>query len=323
MSHRGEVFAGILESAEERLRRLTGIGDDHAILFLAGGASHQFALTPLNFYRPDRPINLVHTGYWTLRAAQEIEKVGKLKIIASGEPQGFRELPFLMSEMIDAESSYLYYCSNNTIYGTQWSHFAQRKPVPCIVDMSSDFLSRSMSFDDFDLIFACAQKNVSIAGMTIVVIRKDFAKTASKEIPKIFRYQSHIDAHGLFHTPPTFSIYIADLVFEWLESLGGLSAIEAINQTKSKLLYDYLDSSDFYDAVAAAESRSKMNVLLRIQGGDESLERRFLDEAERANLVGLKGHRQTGGIRVSLYNAIPVEAVSRLIEFMKYFAQKS
>jgi phosphoserine aminotransferase len=322
MGHRSRAFSRILESAETRLRRIMALSDDYAVLFLSGGASYQFAMAPLNFYRMHHPVNLVHTGYWTLKAAKEIEKLGELKIIASGEADQFKKLPKLTPDLIDPEASYLHYCSNNTIYGTQWNQFIRQKNTPTIVDMSSDFLSRKIDFHQFDLIYAGAQKNVAIAGMSVAVIRKDFAKNTPPNIPSVFRYQNHIEAQGLYNTPPTFAIYMSDLVFEWIEDQGGLEGLEKKNQSKAKLLYDYIDESDFYHGVAESSSRSKMNVLFRIRDGDESLEHRFVSEAESAGILGLKGHRHTGGLRASLYNAIELQAVAQLVDFMKSFAKK-
>lgn len=322
MSHRGKYFDEVLASAEAKARKLMKLGDEYAVLFLQGGASHQFAMVPMNFASPDRPVDMVHTGYWTKKAIGEIERITSCRIIASSEDTNFDRLPEVREEMIHPDAAYVHYCSNNTVYGTQWRQFVHRKNVPSVVDMSSDFLSRNLDFTQFDLIFAGAQKNLGPSGLAMVVIKKSFAETGNEKLPLILQYRAHIQNSSRYHTPPTFAIYLARLVLDWLDERGGLEAIETHNQKKAKILYDAIDESDFYQCPVQKDARSLMNVVFRIDSGNEDLENKFVAEASSLGLDGLKGHRHIGGIRASIYNAMPIAGVERLVEFMKDFEKR-
>lgn len=319
MSHRGKHFDEVLQSAESRLRRLTGLPDSHAILFLQGGASLQFAIVPMNFAKSSSSIDFVHTGYWTQKAMFEAEKIAQVRCIASGEGSHFCSLPEMTESMIHDDAAYLHYCSNNTIYGTQWKKFVLKQGVRSVIDMSSDFLSRPIRLQDFDLVFAGAQKNVGPSGLAVVIVDRDWAERSGKDLPNILRFESHIEHSSRYHTPNTFGIYVANLIFEWIEKKGGLEKIQKLNQEKSELLYKKIDATDFYNCPVHIDSRSQMNVLFRIREADEKLEEEFLRQAHDRGLAGLRGHRHTKGIRASLYNAVEMEAVESLVEFMKDF----
>lgn len=323
VSHRSKIFDRVLEYAEERARSLMMLPDDYALMFLQGGASHQFAMAPLNFLQKESPVDMVHTGYWTKKAIQEVKSVGECRIAADGEKQGFLALPEVSEENFHSGSCYIHYCSNNTIYGTQWKRFVCPKSQRVIVDMSSDFLSRQIDFRQFDMIYAGAQKNLGPSGLCLVAMRKDFAETGRSDIPKFFQYRSHIEAGSRYNTPPTFAIYLASLVLEWIESQGGLEQVEQRNIEKSDILYKAIDESEFYSCPVKKEDRSAMNVVFRIQDGDEELEKRFLQEASQKGLDGLKGHRVLGGLRASLYNAQPKKAVEALVHFMQDFEKQN
>lgn len=319
MSHRSKEFDGVLEKAESTLRELTGVGDEHAVLFLQGGAQHQFAMAPLNFVEKGRPTDLVQTGYWTQKAAKEIELLGELKVVASSEDKNFSYLPPITPDRLSENASYLHYCSNNTIFGTQYREFVRQAGVPLVCDMSSDFLSRQLNFSDFDLIFAGAQKNVGPSGIAVVIIRKEFAERGRKDIPSFFQYREHIKGGSRLNTPNTWGIYLCGLVLDWLKAQGGLAKMESLNQEKAGWLYDKIDSSDFWSCPVRKEDRSLMNVVYRIKDGDEALEKKFIAEASAAGLSGLKGHRHVGGLRASIYNAHPAEGVKALVQFMDAF----
>jgi phosphoserine aminotransferase len=320
MSHRSKEFSGVIESAEARARRLLNISDDYAVLFLQGGASLQFSMIPMNLCQAGKPVDVVNTGSWTKKAIKELNKIGEANIIASSEDKNFSYIPSLSDLNFNADASYSYITSNNTIAGTQWKEFP-KTPTPLVADMSSDIVSRRINVNDFGIIFAGAQKNIGPSGVTLVIIRKDLLERADESLPTMLQYRTHVDNNSLYNTPPTFGIYMIDLVFEWLEAKGGLEAIEAINVRKAKRLYDAFDG-DFYICPVAEGSRSDMNVVFRIQNNEE-LEAQFVKEATAAGLSGLKGHRSVGGLRASIYNACPEESVDALIAFMKDFESRN
>jgi phosphoserine aminotransferase len=324
MSHRCKSFDAILENAESRLRKILNISDDYAVLFLQGGASMQFAMAPMNLYREGHPMEAIHTGYWTQKAIQEMKTIGEVKVVASADAeQGFRKLPEVNESMFNPDASFVHICSNNTIAGTQWQSFPKVGKAPLVADMSSDILSRRLNIEEFGLIYAGAQKNIGPAGMAIVIIRKDLAEQANKSLPTYFQYASHIEGGSRFHTPPTFAIYVAGLVFDWIDELGGLEAMEKLNQEKANLLYGALEESSLFYSTVEKTDRSLMNVVFRAEGNNEALEAKLISEATAAGLTDLKGHRSVGGLRASIYNAMPIEGVQALVEFLREFEKKN
>jgi phosphoserine aminotransferase len=320
MSHRSPEFESIIAAAEGGLRKHLAIPDDYAVLFLQGGGSMQFTMAPMNLCLPGKPVDLIHTGAWTAKALGELQKGILHHIAASTEGEKFVRLPRKDEIKFSPDASYVHLCTNNTIEGTQWTELPQTGSVPLVADMSSDIASRPMDVKKFGLIFAGAQKNLGPSGVTVVIVRKDLAERADKNLPALLQYRTHIREKSLYHTPPTFAVYIVGLVMEWIDAEGGISAIEKRNNTKAKLLYDALEASNgFYRCPVEASSRSKMNVVFRVAGGDESVEKQFAVEAAEADLVGTPGHRSVGGMRVSLYNAVTLDAVEALISFLREF----
>jgi phosphoserine aminotransferase len=319
MSHRSKEFESIIADAEQRLRRLLAISDDYAVLFLQGGGSMQFSMAPMNLCLPGKPVDVLHTGMWTAKAIGELKKGIPHHIAASTEADKFTRVPRAEEIKFSPEASYVHICSNNTIEGTQWQDLPHAGGTPLVADMSSDIASRAIDVNKFGVIYAGAQKNLGPSGTTIVIIRKDLAERADKNLPTLLQYRTHIKEKSLYHTPPTFAIYIVGLVLEWLESSGGIAAMERRNNAKVQLLYDLLDEGKFYSGPVEKSSRSKMNVVFRVAGGDEAIEKDFAKQAEAAALVGTPGHRSVGGMRVSLYNAVTIGAVEALTSFMREF----
>jgi phosphoserine aminotransferase len=322
MSHRSKTFEAILAGAEAGLRRVMGIPEAYAVLFLQGGASLQFAMVPMNLYLEGRPVDVIHTGAWTEKAIADLEKVATYRLAASTEAEGFRRLPELAEIELNKEASYVYLCSNNTIFGTQWREFPHTGDVPLVADMSSDILSRVIDVSRFGLIFAGAQKNIGPAGVTVVIMRPELAERADDKLPVMLQYRTHLKGHSLYNTPPTFGVYMIGLVMDWIEAQGGVAELERRNEAKAQLLYQAIDQSDFYHCPVAKSDRSRMNVIYRVGGGNGELEKRFVAEAEAAGLTELKGHRSVGGLRASLYNAQSLEAVEVLVDFMRAFEAK-
>lgn len=322
MSHRSEEFENILDRAEQGLRRHLSIPEDYAVLFLQGGGSLQFAMVPMNLYLPEKPVDVLHTGVWTAKAIGELKNTAKYRLAATTESEKFRRLPREEEISFAPNASYIYMCTNNTIEGTEWSSIPAdwgAKESPLVSDMSSDILSRSIDVRRFGLIFAGAQKNLGPSGVTVVIIRRDLADRASKNLPAILQYRTHVKERSLYHTPPTFAVYIVGLMMEWIEGEGGLGAIATRNEAKAKRLYDAIDSSGYYACPVEKDSRSRMNVVFRIAGGNESLEKNFVEAAATAGFIGLAGHRSVGGLRASLYNAVTLEAVQALASCMREF----
>ncbi|RME88246.1 MAG: 3-phosphoserine/phosphohydroxythreonine transaminase [Candidatus Hydrogenedentota bacterium] len=327
MSHRSQDFTNIIEEAEANLRSLLNVSEEYAVLFLQGGASTQFAMAPMNLAGPGKKVALIQTGNWTKKASKEIEKIAKLEVIASTEDTNFDRLPDINSLPIPSDAAYVHMCSNNTIYGTEFFAFPDTGDIPLVCDMSSDILSRSIEVNNFGMIFAGAQKNLGPSGVTLVIIRKDLAERADKSLPTMFQYRTHIEKKSLYNTPPTFAIYVLGLVLKWVQKQGGLEAIEKRNIEKANLLYQAIDNLDFYTSPVQKENRSRMNVVFRIAGADKDeqkakLEKKFVEEAAEAGLKTLKGHRSVGGLRASIYNAMPIEGVKALVEFMEHFAEE-
>jgi len=323
MSHRSKEFESILARAENGIRKILGIPEDYAVLFLQGGASLQFAMVPMNLYREGKPVDVLHTGAWTKKAIQELDKLAVYRLAATTESEKFRRLPTRAEIQFNPGASYIHICSNNTIYGTQWREFPDPGDVPLVADMSSDILSRRIDVSRFGLIFAGAQKNLGPAGLTVVILRKDLAEKAGENLTTMMQYRTHIKEKSLYNTPPTFAIYIMYLVMDWIEKEGGLSVIEKRNEEKARLLYNAIDRTGFYYNPCEKKDRSYMNVNFRITGDREDLEAKFVEESKKAGLIGLKGHRSVKGLRASIYNAHPVAGVKSLVDFMDEFQKKN
>jgi phosphoserine aminotransferase len=320
MSHRSPEFESIIAAAEAGLRRHLAVPDDYAVIFVQGGGSMQFSMAPMNLALPGKPVDVLHTGSWTAKAIGELKKGVLHNIAASTEAVKFARLPRAAEIKLTPGASYVHICTNNTIEGTQWQTLPETGAVPLVADMSSDIASKPVDVGKFGLIFAGAQKNLGPSGATVVIVRKDLAERADKNLPTLLQYRTHIKEKSLYHTPPTFAIYIIGLVMEWIEAEGGITGIEKRNNGKAKLLYDTIESSGgFYNCPVEPASRSKMNVVFRVAQGDEAVEKQFAAEAEAAGLVGTPGHRSVGGMRVSLYNAVEPAAVEALTSFMREF----
>ncbi|HSV97804.1 MAG TPA: 3-phosphoserine/phosphohydroxythreonine transaminase [Spirochaetota bacterium] len=317
MSHRSPDYDAIIKGAESSLREIMNIPDTYEVLFLQGGASSQFAMVPVNLFAKSKKADLVHTGAWTQRAIAEAKKYGTVNIIASSEDKNFNYIPDLDKKSFSADADYFYICSNNTIEGTRYTSFPDTGPVPLVADMSSNILSEKVDVSRFGIIFAGAQKNIGPAGVTVVIIRKDLIGNAMEITPTMFNYKTHADEKSLYNTPPTYGIYIAKLVFERIKEKGGIPAIEKMNREKAAVLYDYLDESKMFKGTVVKKDRSLMNVPF-VTGNDE-LDKKFIKEAGAIGLVELKGHRSVGGMRASIYNAMPAEGVTKLVGFMKKF----
>ena len=318
MSHRSDLYMNIANEAKKDLGDLINLPDTHDILFLQGGATSQFALIPLNFSHLGEPEYLL-TGSWSKKAIAEAEKITKLNVVASSADDRFTYVPECKDWILKSKTSYFHYVSNETIQGNTL-HTVPNIPNPIVCDMSSAILAEPINVSDFSMIYAGAQKNIGPAGLTIVIIEKDFLDQCSANIPNIFNYAQHCTNVSMLNTPPTFAWYMAGKVFKWLKSIGCLEKMQSINQKKANTLYDFIDSSSFYSNPIRIENRSLMNVPFVLQ--DANLDSKFLDESFNANLLNLKGHRSVGGMRASIYNAIPQEAIDDLIIFMKAFEAK-
>lgn len=320
-SHRSKWFEDVLQDAIARTERLLGLDDRFRVLFMQGGASMQFCLVPMNLALGDKPLDYVDTGTWSTKAIKEAKIQGKnVRVVASSEDREYTYIP--ESIPIDEDAAFLHITSNNTIRGTQFRDFPRTKKVPLISDMSSDIFSRRFDPAPFGLIYAGAQKNAGPAGVTLVIVREDMLERVPAGLPTMLKYTTYAEKNSLYNTPPSFAIYVTGLVLKWLEEeMGGLERMEKINREKAELIYGYLDSQDFYRGTAQPQSRSWMNVTFRLPS--EELEKAFLEQAQQNGLGGLKGHRSVGGCRASIYNAMAIEGVQALIEFMKNFASKN
>jgi phosphoserine aminotransferase len=322
-SHRGKAYEAVHNEAISLIRELLSVPDSYDVLFLQGGASQQFAVVPMNLLPTDKSADYVLTGGWSEKAYQEAGRIGKARVAATTEVgKKYTRIPTQSELSLDPSAAYVHLTSNNTLFGTQWHAFPDVGSVPLVADMSSDFLWRKFDVTKFGLIYAGAQKNIGPSGVTIVLVRKDLVAGARKDIPTIFRYATHADNNSLYNTPPTFGIYLARNVLAWMKELGGLDALEKRNREKADVLYGAIDDNpEFFRASVAKDSRSTMNVVFRLP--TEELEKQFIAEAAKAAMVGLAGHRSTGGIRVSTYNAVTVEMVQTLVTFMKAFASRA
>jgi len=317
MSHRGSEFVGIAAEAEKDLRELLAIPANYKLLFLQGGATLQFAQVPMNLLRGKGKADYVSTGEWSKKAIKEAKQYCDVHIAASSEDRNFTYAPKNWNVRQDA--AYVHYCSNETIGGVEY-HQVPKTEIPLVADASSHFLSRPLDVSRFGLIYAGAQKNVGPAGLTIVIVRDDLIGQAQKGTPSVMDYKAQAEADSMLNTPATYALYIAGLVFKWLKALGGVAEIEKRNIAKAKLLYDYLDTTQFYRNPVAKEDRSRMNIPFTLH--DAKLDDEFLKGASKAGMVQLKGHRSVGGMRASIYNAMPIEGVQRLVEYMKDFEKK-
>jgi phosphoserine aminotransferase len=319
MSHRGKEFISIYQEAERDLRELLAVPASHKILFLQGGATLQFAQVPMNLLAGKGKADYVVTGEWSKKAVKEAKNYCDVAIAASSEDKGFTYAPKKFS--LRKEAAYVHYCSNETIGGVEYHSFPfENIQIPVVADASSHFLSRPMDVAKFGVIYAGAQKNAGPAGLTIVIVREDLMGQAAKGTPSVMDYKAQADADSMLNTCPTYSIYVAGLVFKWLKQLGGLPSMEKANIQKAALLYDYLDQSRFFRNPVAKEDRSRMNVPFTLK--DASLDEAFLKGAAQRGMVQLKGHRSVGGMRASIYNAMPIEGVRALVDYMKEFEAK-
>jgi phosphoserine aminotransferase len=320
MSHRGPEFISIAEKAEADLRRLLAVPDDYAVLFLQGGAIGENAIVPMNLLGDRKAIDFVNTGEWSKKSIKEAKKYAQVNVAASSEDRNFSYVPPRESWKLSAEAAYVHICSNETIGGVEYHFTPDTGAVPLVADMSSHILSRPIDVSKYGVIYGGAQKNVGPAGLTLVIVRRELLDRALPITPSAFHWKEQAEADSMLNTPPTYAIYIAGLVFEWLLAQGGVAAIEQKNIAKSALLYEAIDSSGgYYTSPVARADRSRMNVPFRLR--DESLDGAFLKGAQARGLLQLKGHRSVGGMRASIYNAMPIEGVQALVDYMREFAR--
>lgn len=320
MSHRSPEFVGVAQHAEATLRTLLGISEDYAVLFLQGGASTQFSAVPLNLLGDKRGADYVNTGEWSKKAIAEAQRYGAVNVVATSQDTNFATIPPQASWRMSADAAYLHYIANETIGGVEF-FWTPKASVPLVVDMSSTILSRPIAVADYGVIYAGAQKNIGPAGLTLVIAHRDLLGRAHTMCPAMLNWQIAAENESMYNTPPTFAIYLADLVFDWLVVQGGLEAMEVVNRRKAQKLYAAIDNSGFYSNPIEPASRSLMNVPFIL--ADEKLDKPFLKESEAAGLLNLKGHRSVGGMRASIYNAVSEEAVDALIAFMRDFERRN
>jgi phosphoserine aminotransferase len=317
MSHRSKVYEEIIKSAEHKIRNLMNIPGNYKVLFLQGGASSQFSMIPMNLLRKSGEADYVDTGMWSTKAIQEAKRYGEIHVVASSKDENYNYIPELKQTSFHRNADYFHITTNNTIYGTRYTTLPETGEVPLVADMSSNILSEVLDVSKFGLIYAGAQKNMGPAGVVLVIIREDLIGNAMEITPTMFQYKIHADHDSMYNTPPTYGIYMCNLVFEWLESLGGIQAMQKINEEKARVLYDYLDNSKLFKGTVVPKDRSLMNV--PFVTGDENLDHQFIKQAIQNGFVNLKGHRSVGGMRASIYNAMPLEGVLALVRFMKNF----
>ncbi len=322
MSHRSKIYGSIIESAESLIREVMNIPDNYKVLFLQGGASSQFAAIPMNLMTKSHKADYVLTGQWATKAYKEAARYGDAKVVASSKDKTFSYIPKLDPDTFTKDADYFYICMNNTIYGTVYHELPQTGDVPLVADISSCILSKPIDVSKFGLLYAGAQKNMAPAGLTIVIVRDDLIGHASDICPTMFNYQIHADNGSMFNTPPCYTIYIAKLVLEWIKNdIGGLENMQKINEKKAAILYNFLDNSKMFHGTVVPEDRSLMNVPF-VTGNDE-LDAKFVKEATENDFVNIKGHRTVGGMRASIYNAMPVEGVEKLVKFMGEFEARN
>ena len=321
MSHRSQAFQQIIDEAEADIRELMNIPDNYKVLFLQGGASQQFAMIPMNLMK-NKVADYIVTGQWAKKAAAEAEKYGKVNIIASSADKTFSYIPDCSDLPISEDADYVYICENNTIYGTKYKELPDTKGKILVADVSSCFLSEPHDVSKYGVIYGGVQKNIGPAGTVIVIIREDLiTDDVLPGTPTMLKYKTHADAGSLYNTPPCYGIYICGKVFKWLKKQGGLAAMKELNEKKAKILYDYLDESKMFSGTVMPKDRSLMNV--PFVTGDKELDAKFVKEAKEAGFENLKGHRTVGGMRASIYNAMPIEGVEALVAFMKKFEEEN
>ena len=320
IGHRTKLFEGVINEAIDLLKELMQLDASHEVLFLHGGASTQFFQVPMNLLDSDATASYTDTGIWAAKAIKEGKFFGNVDVVCSSKESNYDHLPKQFE--VDPSSSYLHITTNNTVYGTQWQDLSvfYNKKVPLLADMSSDILSRQLNFNQFDLIYAGAQKNIGAAGVNVVVVNKNILGKVQRSIPTMLDYRNHIEAGSMLNTPPVFAIYICMLTLRWLKHVGGIAEMEKRNNKKAQLLYDTIDSLPIFKGRVAKEDRSKMNACFVME--EPAIEKEFLSLCEQENMIGVKGHRTTGGFRISMYNALPYESVKAFTELMKYFAGK-
>ena len=317
MSHRSATFKGIIETAEQDIRDLMSIPDNYRVLFLQGGATQQFAAIPMNLMR-NKVADYIVSGNWSKKAFKEAKLYGTANLVASSEDENFTRVPDFDSAAFSPDADYVYICQNETVYGTRYTHLPETGDIPLVSDVSSMFLSEPVDVSKYGLIYGGVQKNIGPAGVVIVIVREDLLRDEWLDnTPTIMRWKPMAEADSMVNTPPCYGIYICGKVFKWIKSQGGLEGMKKINEAKAALLYDYLDSTEFYTATTAKEDRSIMNV--PFVTGDAELDAKFVKEAKAAGIENIKGHRSVGGMRASIYNAMPMEGVEALVSFMKRF----
>jgi phosphoserine aminotransferase len=317
MSHRSKTIEEIIAKAEEDIRQLADVPGNYKVLFLQGGASLQFSMVPMNLLTERGKADHIVTGYFAKMALNEARKVGQINVASSTEAQEFVRVPYQEELDLDPKADYVHITSNNTIYGTEWKSEPEVGEVPLVADTSSNMFSKPIDVSKYGLIYAGAQKNLGVAGVTVVIIREDLLSRSPQSLPAMLNYNTHVKARSAFNTPPVFAVYILGLVLQWLADQGGLAQMARRNQEKARLLYDVMDASEFYRGHALSEHRSMMNVTFRLP--TEELEQRFVSDAAAAGMMELKGHRSVRGIRASIYNAMPREGVESLASFMQEF----
>lgn len=322
MSHRSPVYEEIINGCEQLLREILNIPENYKVLFLQGGASLQFAMIPLNLMSENKKVDAINTGLWSKKAIAEIKKLGTANVIASSEDKTFTYIPKVTKEDFSKDADYVHICFNNTIYGTKYPYIPDTNGKPLVADMSSCILSEPIDVSKFGIIFAGAQKNMGPAGLTVVIIREDLVGKADEKLPTMLNYETHVKNNSMFNTPPTYSIYMCKLVLEWIKNtIGGLDKMKERNEKKANMLYDYLDNSKLFSATVFGDDRSIMNI--PFVTGDSEKDADFIKKATSAGFVNLKGHRTVGGMRASIYNAMPVEGVEKLVEFMREYEKNN
>ncbi len=321
MSHRSKEYQAIFDATEAKLRQVMNIPDNYKVLFLQGGASTQFAMIPLNLMNKNNKADYIITGQWAKKAYKEGARYGAARAVASSEDKTFSYIPKVSADAFDKDADFVHICMNNTIYGTKYNYIPDTGDVPLIGDISSMILSEPIDVTKFGMLYAGAQKNMAPAGVTVVIIREDLLGNAMDMTPTMLNYVTHSDNGSMFNTPPCYCIYVCGLVLDWIIAQGGLEKMKEINEAKAKLLYDFLDNSKLFKGTVVPEDRSLMNVPFIT--GDADLDAKFVAESKAAGFVNLKGHRSVGGMRASIYNAMPIEGVQKLVDFMKKFEEEN
>ena len=321
MSHRSKEYDAIIKETEKDLREIMNIPDNYEVLFLQGGASTQFAMIPLNLMNKNKKADFVITGQWANKAYKEAARYGNARAVASSADKTYSYIPKTTAADFDPEADYVHICMNNTIYGTLYKDLPETGDVPLIADISSCILSEPIDVSKFGMLYAGAQKNLAPAGVTIVIVRKDLLGNAMDITPTMLNYVTHSENESMFNTPPTYTIYVAGLVLKWIKRMGGLTAMKELNEKKAAILYNFLDNSKMFKGTVVPEDRSLMNVPFIT--GNEELDKKFVAEAKAAGFINLKGHRSVGGMRASIYNAMPIEGVEKLVAFMAKFEEEN